>query len=284
MERIKPLDNAIILDIDGVVNSFSNRKFYVSFAYHALHELAKMKSRRQLLADLPKLKKMGGANALFKFARYFCKDTETFNTYCHNLSLKLNYNLIKYDPSMKAFMKRLSSFSDIIIRSDGLREIACAAWLRVVENWPSAQIKATMIKNRTSSENILLAGKPLHFSGLVENKFKIKAESPDSWKDFADKYRIELTKSILIDDSRNNCKIAEKLGMTTVHISKLDSFLQNLPINVYHQSLSDVLGVRLSHTLRKMNISYGQKIDIKSFFSNLLKMPVKSFQARSRES
>ena len=84
---------------------------------------------------------MGGPNAIFRFAREFCGNDETFQKYCHTLSLKLNYNLIKHNPSLAKFMERLSSFSDIIVRSDGLSEIAYAVWQRVIENKTSAQIK-----------------------------------------------------------------------------------------------------------------------------------------------
>ena len=41
-------------------------------------------------------------------------------------------------------------------------------------------------------------------------------------------------------------------------------------INVYNQSLSDVLGVRMSATLKRLRINYGQKVDIKQFFNRLL--------------
>ena len=275
MKENQQTKGAVILDIDGVVNSFSNKRFYIFLAYHSLHELAKIKSKRQLLFDLPKLKKMGGPNALFKFAKDFCGTDEAFNKYCHNLSLKLNYNLIRYDPSMKEFASRLNSMADIIIRTDGLREIASAAWLRVIENCSSAEIKKNMIKDRTSKcKEILLNGQPVRISGIVENNFRTKAEGNDGWQKFAKDNQIDLAKSVLIDDSHNNCNVAEKIGMTTVHISKLDSFLQNSSFRVWHSNLSDILGVRMSDTLRDMRVSYGQKVDIKQFFTQLLKTPL----------
>lgn len=274
MEKDQHTKGAVILDIDGVVNSFSNKRFYVFLAYHSLHELAKVKSKKQLLCSLPKLKKMGGPNALFKFARDFCGNDETFNKYCHNLSLKLDYNMIKHDPLMKEFAGRLNSMADIIIRTDGLREIAIATWLRVIENCSSAEIKKNLIKDRVSKcEEISLDGRPIRISGIVENNFTTKAEGGESWKKFAENHRIDLSKSVLIDDSHNNCNVAEKIGMTTVHISKLDSFLQDIPFKVWHRSFSDVLGVRMSNTLRDMRVSYGQKVDIKQFFNQLLRTP-----------
>lgn len=285
MKEEQQTKGAVILDIDGVVNSFSNKRFYIFLAYHSLHELAKVKSKKQLLCDLPKIKKMGGPNALFKFAREFCGNDETFNRYCHNLSLKLDYNLIKHDPLMKEFAGRLNSMADIVIRTDGLRDIATATWLRVIENRSSAEIKKNLIKDRVSKrEEISLNGQTIRISDIVDNNFTTKAEGGESWQKFAENHRIDLSKSVLIDDSHNNCNVAEKIGMTTVHISKLDSFLQDVPFRVWYRSFSDVLGARMSNTLQNMRISYGQKVDIKQFFNQLLKTPLSKIKRGSHYS
>lgn len=268
-------NSAVIFDVDGVINGFSNKRFYVSFIYTSLHELAKINGRKQLLRELPKLKKMGGSNALFAFAKDFCKDDQTFKKYSHNLFLKLNYDLIEYDPSLMVFMGRLNSFSNIIVRTDGLSEIARATWLRIMADQPSSQIKEEMIRRHNSpSAEVMFFGEPIQISGIVENNFKTKAQGPDNWQHFADRHQIDLSKSILIDDSRNNCKIAQKLGMTTVHISKLASLTQGSALqHITHKSLSEILGVRLSHTLKSMNISYGHKVDIQAVFKKLLETP-----------
>lgn len=282
MEKFQQTKGAVILDIDGVVNSFSNKRFYLFLAYHSLHELAKIKSRKELLRDLPKLKKIGGPNALFKFARNFCGDNETFNKYCHRLSLTLDYNMIKHNPSMKEFISRLNSMTDIIIRTDGLREIASATWLRVIENCSSSEIKKKLIKNRISKgEEIQLNGHPIRISGIVENKFQIKADGSENWQKFAEDNQIDLSKSVLIDDSHNNCNIAQKAGMSTVHISKLDSFLQDSPFRVWHCNLSDILGARMSDTMKNLRISYGQKVNIKQFFNQLLRTPLSKIKRNS---
>ena len=55
----------VIMDIDGVINSFSNRRFYLSFVYKSIKNLAKIRGRRALMQQLPKLRKSGGPNALF---------------------------------------------------------------------------------------------------------------------------------------------------------------------------------------------------------------------------
>ena len=49
-----------------------------------------------------------------------------------------------------------------------------------------------------------------------------------------------------------------------------DSFLNDLSHNVYNQSLSDVVGYKLSQTLEKMKISTDQNVDIKELFVNTI--------------
>lgn len=270
MDKDENPKGAVIIDVDGVINNFSNKRFYYFFAYHALHELAKIKGRKKLLMNLPKLKKLGGPNALFRFIRFYCGDDYTFNKYCHRIAMKLNYNLIKNNPSMKEFMTRLNSFSDIIVRSDGLSEIACAVWLRVVENYPSAKIKEDMLIHKANfCERINLSDKKIKFSGIVENNFKIKSDGLDGWVDFFIKNNIKPEKSVLIDDSRSNCRIAQSLGMQSIHISIMDSFFNNLSHNVYNESLSDVLGQKFSQALKNLDISWGEKVDIKELFSKI---------------
>lgn len=272
--------SAVVLDIDGVVNNFSNKRFYVSFAYHALHELAKVHSRRSLLQDLPKLKKLGGPNALFRFIFLHCGDEKTFNQYCHKLALKLNYDLIPHDPSMVEFMKRLGKYGKVCIRSDGLSEIAGAVWDRVIENKSSGEIKTKMMQNWINGvkpeKDKVLDGKPIYISGIVENRMKIKSSENSGWDEFAKRYDMDLQRSVLIDDSSSNRKVARKLGMTVVPISKLDSLLQGTFLQgMQKRSLSDILGKRMSDTLKHLNLSYGKKVDLRDVFRVLLKLPAK---------
>ena len=114
----------VIMDIDGVINSFSNRRFYLSFVYKSIKNLAKIRGRRALMQQLPKLRKSGGPNALFCFIRNYCGDEKTFNQYNKKLVNDLNFDLISPDPSLRSFMKRLNKYGDIIVRSDGLSSIA----------------------------------------------------------------------------------------------------------------------------------------------------------------
>ena len=265
-------DPAVILDVDGVLNSYSNAKFYFQFIFKSLRHLAKLKGRKTLLKQLPKLKKYGGPNALFAFAKDFCGNDETFNTYKNNLINSLNFNLIKHDPSLKAMMKNLSRYGRICIRSDGLADISYAVWRRVIGNQKSSTIKYELktTKNNHPYRHLSFNGKNILISGIEDNNFKTKTNVA-SWHDFSDKHNVNIAKSVLIDDSRANLKTAKMLNMTTVHISKLDSFLQDSSFGtVYQHSLSDILGCRLSSTLKKLRISYGKKVDLKKLFHALL--------------
>lgn len=280
MEQQQGGKSAVILDIDGVVNNFSNKRFYALFAYHALHELAKVHGRRSLLHDLPKLKKLGGPNALFRFIHLHCGNDKTFEQYCHKLSLKLNYDLIPHDPSMGEFLKRLNKYGKICVRSDGLSEIAGAVWARVVENRPSSEIKVQMMhdwaEGKKSISGPQLDDRPISISGIVENDMKIKSSENSGWLKFAERYGIDLQRSVLIDDSGSNRKVARKLGMTVVPISKIDSLLQGTFLQgLQKRSLSDFLGKRMSDTLKHLNLSYGKKVDLRDLFRVLLKLPAR---------
>lgn len=262
----------VILDVDGVLNSYSNLKFYRHFAVKCLKNLAKVHGRRKLLFQLPKLRKLGGPNALFAFAKEFCNDEQKFNQFCNNLINSLNFDLIKHDPSMKELIGRLACFGNICVRSDGLTDIAAAAWKRVVEGQSSAAIKLDMIKNKNTDKHgeCHLDNQRVIISGIEDNNFKLKSDS-ESWNEFSKKHHIDIQKSVLLDDSRKNTRTAEYLGMVTVHISKLDSLLQKSSWGtVYGCSLSDILGKRLAKTLNHFKISYGRKVEPRALFRTLL--------------
>lgn len=206
------------------------------------------------------------------FVRNYCGDEKTFNAYNRKLVNDLNFDLISPDPSLRAFMKRLNKHGDIIVRSDGLSAIASAVWQRVMENKPSDEIKKELLSQESlpSYGEALFEGKKISFSGIDDNNMRLKTDI-DSWKDFAKRYDFDIQKSVLIDDSRSNVKTGQTLGMTTVRVSKLDSFLQGTPFkNLMARSLSDILGARMSETLKHCQIAYGKKVDVKTLFRTLL--------------
>ena len=225
-----------------------------------------------MLKKLPELRNAGGPNGLFRFIRDYCGDQKTFEQYNRKLVNDLNFDLIAPDPSLRAFMKRLNKYGDIMVRSDGLSAVAGAVWMRVMENKPSADIKKSLLSGEKlpSYTEASFEGKKIAFSGIDDNNMRLKTDM-ESWKDFAERYDFDIHKSVLIDDSRSNVRIGKALGMTTVRVSKLDSFLQGTPLkNLMARSLSDILGARMSETLRHCQIAYGKKVDVKTLFRTLL--------------
>ena len=214
---------------------------------------------------------MGGPNALFVFARKYCGDQKVFDEFSKKLFQDLDFNQISHDPSLAEFMKRLGNYGKITVRSDGLTALASAAWMRVIENKPSEQIKKELFSSSQipSCMNVKLDEKNILISGIDDNQMKTKTDV-QSWYDFADRNKCDLHKSVLLDDSRNNLKIAQQLGMTTVHISKLDSFLKK---SIFGCGLSDILGHRMSDTLAHCKLAYGKNVDVHTLFSVMLKKP-----------
>lgn len=261
----------VILDVDGVLNSYSNGKFYANYIYHSIKELSKVHGKKKLLQEFPKIRKAGSFNSLFVFAKNFCDDDRKFELYSRNLIKKLNFDLIPHDPSMKKMIERLNNYGDICIRSDGLNDIACAVWKRIIDNKSSAQIKMEALSEKnTEARHVAFNGKNVFISGIEDNNFNVKSDL-QSWKEFSDKYQIDLSKSVLMDDSRDNTNTANLLGMTTIHISILDSILQNSHIgSVFRSSLSDILGEKVSKALKEYQISYGKKVDLKTLFNSIL--------------
>lgn len=259
----KTENETVILDVDGVLNSYSNLKFYKHFAIKSLKTLAKVHGRRKLLFRLPRLKKLGGPNALFVFAKEFCGDEQKFDQFRKNLIRNLDFDLIRHDPAIKEMFGRLSQYGKICIRSDGLGDIASAVFDRVINNVPSSKIKFEMFKkkNQNTHRECQLGKKEIIISGIEDNNFQLKT-NPQSWDNFSKKHHIDLKKSVLLDDSRKNTRTAEFLGMLTIHISKLDSLLQKSSFGtVFKHSLRDIL--------HRINVSYGSQFNLTRFIKNL---------------
>jgi len=267
--------SVVILDIDGVINSYSNRKFYARFVYSAMRNLAKIHGRKKLLQAWPKMQKCGGANALFKFARIYAGDEKTFNEFTKRMVADLDFNDIPFDRSVCAMLKRLNRYGDITVRSDGLTALAAAVWQRVIEDRPADEIKKELLERDTLPKQMTLDfGKhKINISGIEDNGMETKTNI-DSWQRFAERYNIDLSRSVLIDDSKSNNKTAEMLGMKTILISKLDSFLQKTVFQgLQKKSLSDILGTPVSAALRHCKLAYGHKVDMAQLFSIITDYP-----------
>ena len=259
----------VIFDIDGVINSFSNRRFYYNFMRRSLKNLAKVRGYRELASRLPEIQKMGGPNALFTFAHKYCGSKKSFENFSRNLINDLDFDQIAHDPSLTEFIKRIGSYGQLAVRSDGISAIASAAWMRVVDDKPSNKIKEELLSSPElpSQTTQKIDGQNVLISGIDDNNMKTKTDV-QSWLDFAKRNNCDLHKSVLLDDSRNNLKIAQQLGMTTVHISKLDSLLKT---SMFGCGLSDILGHRMSDTLTHCKLTYGKEVDARTLFRVLLK-------------
>ena len=269
--------SVVVLDIDGVVNSYSNQKFYARFIYSAMRNLAKIHGRRKLLQAWPKMQKCGGANALFKFARIYSGNEQRFNDFTKRMVEDLNFEDIPYDASVSAMLKRLQNYGEITVRSDGLTAIAAAVWQRVIENRPADEIKKELLAHESLPKQITINFEKhsVNISGIEDNDMETKTNIK-SWQNFSERYNIDLSRSVLIDDSKSNNKVAEQLGMKTILVSKLDSFLQKM---IFHGSqnktLSDILGTPVSEALRRCKLAYGQKVDMALLFSVITDYPKK---------
>ncbi len=265
----------VILDIDGVVNSFSNRRFYLKFVHSTMKNLAKVHGRRKLVFSWPELRKAGGPNSLFKFAKDYCGDDAKFNEFCKNIIKDLDFKDVAYDGSVRAMLKRLNRYGDIMIRSDGLTGIASAIWQRVLENRPPEELKAELLSADTlpKQKKLKFENNEIIVSGIEDNEMRTKTNLY-SWKKFAERYNIDITKSVLIDDSSANNKTASMLGMKTIQIGKLDSLLHDTWVGkMHHKSLSDILGSPISAALRHCKIAYGHKVDVAHLFSIITDIP-----------
>lgn len=260
----------VIFDIDGVVNSFSNHRFYYNFMRQSIKGLAKVRGHRALAVQLPEIRKIGGPNAMFAFAHQYCGDGQAFDKFSRDLIKNLNFDQINHDPSLCKFIKRLSNYGDLAVRSDGLTPIAAAAWMRVVENKSDAEIKKEILFSpKQSTTTRYIDDKPVLVSGIDDNGMRTKTDV-QSWLDFAERNKCDLHQSVLLDDSRKNLKIAKELGMTTIHISKLDSLLKS---SVFGCGLSDIIGDRMSDSLKRCKLTCGKDVDARTLFRVLLKQP-----------
>ena len=265
----------VILDIDGVVNSFSNRRFYLKFVKSVMKNLAKVHGRRKLVFSWPELRKAGGPNSLFKFARGYCGDDDKFNEFCKNVVKELDFKDVAYDRSVRAMLKRLNRYGDIMIRSDGLTGIASAVWQRVLENRPPEELKAEILASdkMPKQQKLKFEKHEIIVSGIEDNDMQTKTDV-ESWKKFADRYNIDIAKSVLIDDSSANNKTASMLGMKTIQIGKIDSLLKDTWLGkLQHRDLADILGAPVSAALRHCKIAYGHKVDVAHLFSIITDIP-----------
>lgn len=139
-----------------------------------------------------------------------CRDDETFKKVCNNIAGNLDYGRIKPDPELKKHLESLSRHANVIVRTDGISEIA-----------------GKVLQRLTGDD---YKGRKIVISDIRDNDFKTKTDK-ESWNRFADKYNIDLSKSVLVDDSKANIATAQAAGNTGVRVSKkqpLHQILKNM--------------------------------------------------------
>lgn len=208
-EKSSSRSGAVVLDVDGVLLSFSNRRFYARMILEVGRSLKHLSPDRKNIIENIRAFKKSGAGGLFAYLRNMCRDEVAFENICSNIAGKLDYSKIKPEPELKKHLELLSRNKNVIIRTDGVAEIAGKVF---------RQLTGDDYKGR----NIII-------SDIRDNGFKTKTDK-ESWDRFAGKYGIDLSKSVLIDDSKANIKTAAAAGKTAGrHVSR-------------KQPLHDILG------------------------------------------
>lgn len=212
--------SAVIIDVDGVLNSFSNRKFYAQFIMEVGRSLRHLNPNRKNIIESIKAFRKTGANGLFSYLHCMCKNEEQFNKLTDGIINKLDFNNIPRNTRLKQYLESLSKDQAIIIRTDGLKEIAAGVWNSVI--------------------GPKFRGGEVIISDIRDNNFQVKTDS-ESWNRFAQKYNIDLSKSILLDDSKNNIETASGHGVLGCNVTKenpLMKYITKIVSNTLRQQLA----------------------------------------------
>lgn len=229
-------NSAIIIDVDGVLNSFSNRKFYAQFIMEVERSLRHLNPNRKNIIESIKKFRKSGANGLFYYLHCMCKNEEQFNKLTRGIAEKLDFNNIPRNTRLKQYLESISKDKSIIIHIDGLKEIAAGVWNSVV----GPQFRR--------GEIII--------SDIRDNNFQVKTDA-ESWKRFSEKYNIDLSKSILLDDSKNNIETTSRQGVLGCNVTKEDPLMKFM-IKIVSDTLRHQLA-RKTETISASEISADQR-------------------------
>lgn len=201
VEKSSPRSGAVVLDVDGVLLNFvSNRRFYAGLVMGTARTLKHLSPNRKNIIENIKAFKKSKAGGLFAYLHNMSRNDETFEKICGKIAGGLNYDKIQPDPHLKKHLEQLSRNRQVIIRTDGISEIAEKAFQRLMGND--------------------YKGRPIIISDIRDNNFQTKTNL-ESWNGFAEKYNIDLSKSVLIDDSKANIETAEQaMGNKGFHVTR----------------------------------------------------------------
>lgn len=218
--------SAVIIDVDGVLNSFQNRKFYAKFILEVGRSLRHLNpSRKNIIQSIKDFKKnRPNPNGLFRYLRGLCRTEQQFNKLTHGLVKNLNFNHIPQDKRLTERLQQIpQDGSLVIVRTDGLKEVA-----------------EGVLKSLTGGK---LDGRNVVISDIRDNNYQDKTIEK-SWPEFFEKYDIDPKNSILLDDSRHNIKTASKFGVHGCLVSRKDPLLN---------FMNEIVASRVKEKLQKKN-------------------------------
>lgn len=187
--------SAIILDVDGVLNSFQNRKFYAKFILEVGRSLKHLNpNRKNIMSSIQDFKKnKPNPNGLFRYLRGLCKNDAAFNKLAESISNNLNFKHIPKDDQITKCLEEIAqSDNRIVIRTDGLKEVA-------------EGVLKSLTGGKFNSQNVTI-------SDIRDNNFMDKTMEK-SWPAFFKKHDINPVGSVLLDDSKQNIDVAAAFGV-----------------------------------------------------------------------
>lgn len=187
--------SAIILDVDGVLNSFKNRKFYAKFILEVGRSLKHLNpNRKNIISSIRDFKKnKPNPNGLFRYLRGLCRDDESFNKLANGISKNLNFKHIPKDDNITKSLEEIAkSGGRLVIRTDGLKEVA-------------EGVLKSLTGGKFNADNVTI-------SDIRDNNFMDKTME-ESWPAFFKKHDINPEGSVLLDDSKQNIDVAAAFGI-----------------------------------------------------------------------
>ncbi len=189
-------NKVVIIDVDGVLNKYSNRKFYAGFILQVAKSLRHLRPNRyNILKSIVDFKK-SGSHGLFQYIRHMSRNEREFDRIITRISDNLKYQSIPHDKQLCETLRQTVKNNKIIIWSDGLSSVARRVWSRVVGD--------------EFKDNVI-------FCGVDDVKFRTKCDKA-AWQELCEKYNIDASRSYLIDDSKANLRMAHKQGFKVKHV------------------------------------------------------------------
>ncbi len=199
-------NKVVIIDVDGVLNKYSNRKFYAGFILQVAKSLRHLRPNRyNILKSIVDFKK-SGSHGLFQYIRHMSRNEREFNRIINKISDNLKYQSLPQDKQLCETLRQTAKNNKIIIWSDGLSSVARRVWDRVVGD--------------EFKDNVT-------FCGIDDIKFRSKCDKK-AWEELCKKYNIDASRAYLIDDCKNNLRIARSQGFKIKHVHGKNSLISCL--------------------------------------------------------